>query len=273
MNTAEHEALQKETRLIALLKEYGTVAIAYSGGVDSTYLGALAHKTLASQAHFYIADTPLIPRQELEEALNFARQQQWQIEVFHFDALEDQRFLRNDELRCYYCKQSLFRILAEIGKGKGISVLLHGENAEDRDDLTRVGMRAAEEAGILAPLAEVGFRKEEIRMRSRAHGLPTSEKAAFACLATRLPKDTPITRDLLNTIESAETLLRDLGCRQYRVRHHGDLCRIEVDPQDMALLIQPDHRLRILRHFRQLGYQHITLDLAGYESSGKKILG
>jgi len=156
--------------------------------------------------------------------------------------------------------------MAVHARERDIAVLLHGETAEDGDDPTRVGVRAAREVGVRAPLAETGFTKDDIRERSRVRGLPTWEKASFACLASRLPTGTPISSDVLGKVEQAEALLRDLGCRQYRARHHGDLCRIEVAAADMPLLLQEENRLRVLRVLSGLGYRHVTLDLAGYRT-------
>lgn len=262
----EETALLKEACLKSLLKQYETVAVAYSGGVDSTYLAEIASEVLGNAAWLFIADTPSIPRKELDQAMQYALEQGWQIEIIHPREFESEAFLRNDPLRCYYCKQELFRVMAEYARDKGLTVLVHGETAEDSSDSTRVGMRAAREAGVRAPLAEAGFTKEDIRERSRARKLPTAEKASFACLASRLPSGTPITPETLEKIEKAEALLQELGCRQYRVRHHGDLCRIEVEPEDMPLLTDAANRARIMEIFGELGYRHITLDLSGYRT-------
>ena len=268
MSGVEETSLSKEACLKALLEGYWAAAVAYSGGVDSTYLAEIADEVLGRAVWLFIADTPSMPRRELDQALEYARERGWQIEIIHPAEFKNEAFLRNDPLRCYYCKQELFRVMAEHARDKGITVLLHGENAGDGFDQTRVGVRAAREAGVRAPLAEAGFTKEDIRERSRARNLPTAEKASFACLASRLPSGTPITLETLGKIEKAEALLRELGCRQYRVRHHGDLCRIEVEPKDMPLLTDAANRTRIMKAFGELGYRHITLDLSGYRTGG-----
>ena len=266
MPASQDNALQKEGRLKALLSGFGSVAVAYSGGVDSTYLADVATEVLADQAWLFIADTPSLPRAELEEALALAGSRGWHVDVVYPQEFENESFFRNDGLRCYYCKHELFSTMAHHAREKHIEVLLHGETAEDGADPTRVGVKAAREAGVRAPLAEAGFTKEDIRERSRVRGLPTWEKASFACLASRLPKGTPISSEVLAKVERAEALLRDLGCRQYRARHHGDLCRIEVAAADMPLLLQEENRLRVLQVLSGLGYRHVTLDLAGYRT-------
>lgn len=265
-SAANNTPRQKEENLKHLLSGYGSVAVAYSGGVDSTYLADVAAETLADHAWLFIADTPSLTRAELQAALDLATARGWQAEIVYPREFENESFLRNDPLRCYYCKHELFAVMAAHARDRGIDVLVYGETAEDSLDLTRVGMRAARESGARAPLAETGFTKEDIRERSRDRGLPTWDKASFACLASRLPTGTPISPEVLDKIEQAEALLRELGCRQYRARHHGDLCRIEVTAPDMPLLLREENRSRILQTLSSLGYRHITLDLAGYRT-------
>lgn len=264
MSQSPHSPLHKEEQLIILLRSYASVAVAYSGGVDSTYLADVACEALGEKACLLIADTPSLPRAELTFALDLARQRGWRVATVIPREFENAAFLENSPLRCYYCKQELFTEMTAYAHEHGLSVLVYGETAEDSFDQTRVGMRAAREAGARAPLAEAGFTKDDIRERSRARNLPTWDKPSFACLASRIPAGTPISPEILLRIEQVETLLRDLGCRQYRARHHGELCRIEVEPGDMPLLLQEENRQHILTALKALGYRHVTLDLAGY---------
>lgn len=257
-------ALNKERRLLEILRSYGAVAIAYSGGVDSSYLADAAHEALGGNAHFLIADSYSIPRDELQAALDLARSRHWRIEVIRTCEFDDVDFLKNNGMRCYHCKKELFAVVRQYADTHGISIIAHGETAEDSQDVTRVGAKAAREADVRAPLAEAGFVKADIRERSRARGLPTWQKASFACLASRIPVGTPIEANVLSRVEQAEVLLRDLGCRQYRARHHGAICRIEVDEVDMPILLDGATRRRLVEAIQALGYRYVVLDLAGY---------
>ncbi len=259
-------ALEKEMRIKELLNDCDGMAIAYSGGVDSTYLADVAHETLGAKALMIIADSPSIPRSELREAISLAQERRWRLEVVSTREFDSPDFLKNDVKRCYYCKGELFEVMRRYADEHDIAAIAYGETAEDGFDATRVGAQAAREGGARAPLAEVGFNKEEIRERSRARGLPTWNKASFACLASRVPTGTPVSADILGKIEKAEELLRDIGCHQYRARHHDAICRIEVSEDDFALLMRPDIRHDIVDTVRALGYRYVTLDLAGYRT-------
>lgn len=265
LNPAD-SATEKEKRLKEILAACETVAIAYSGGVDSTYLADVAVEVLGKNAWLFIADTPSLPRSELTFAVALARAKGWQVEKMQTQEFSHEAFLKNDPLRCYYCKRELFTVMAAQARDRHLAVMIHGETIDDGQDTTRVGVRAARETGVRAPLAEAGFTKDEIRERSRARALPTWDKASFACLASRVPSGTPLALDTLAKIEQAEALLRELGCRQYRARHHGDLCRIEVDPEDMPLLLAEPNRTHLTAAFKKLGYRYITLDLSGYRT-------
>lgn len=256
--------LEKEDNLIRQLRLYPNAALAYSGGVDSSYLADVAFEVLGDKLLLLIADTPTMPRAELAAALELAKERGWCVKTFQSGEFENPEFLTNSPQRCYHCKGEIFASLAQQAAREGISILLHGENADDAFDTTRVGVLAAKEAGAIAPLADQGFTKDDIRQRSKVRNLNTWNKAAFACLATRIPTNMPITRDLLHQIEKAETILQEAGFHQYRARHHGDLCRIEVEEKDMARFLDPALRKTITEKLRHIGYSHVTLDLKGY---------
>jgi len=259
-------AVQKETHLLNLFKVYGEVLIAYSGGVDSTYLADVACEALGDKAHLIIADSPSIPRQELEEAVKLAEKRHWHLVIMNTTEFEDGDFLQNDAMRCYYCKGALFKTMREYANKNNIPVIIYGETADDGFDATRVGKRAALEGNARAPLAEAGFTKDEIRECSRARNLPTWDKPSFACLASRVPTGNPISPDILLKVEKAEEALRAAGFRQYRARHHDTLCRIEVSTEDFPLLLQPETRDKIVKALGALGYRYVTLDLTGYRT-------
>jgi len=259
-------ALQKETLLKDLLSAQGAIVVAYSGGVDSTYLADVAHETLGDRARLALADSPSIPRSELEEARALAAARGWNLVVLKTAEFDKDEFLRNDGRRCYVCKGELFEQMNVFARSEGISCIAYGETADDSADATRLGRLAAREHRALAPLQTVGLVKDEIRVLSRRRGLPTWNKASFACLASRVPKGSRIDAESLARIEQAEEALKNLGFHQYRARHHGDLCRIEVDANELARAVEPAVRETILRELRNAGYRHVTLDLAGYRT-------
>jgi uncharacterized protein len=260
------ETLQKEEILKGILRGYGSIVIAYSGGVDSTYLADVAAETLDDAAHLVIADSPSLPRGELGAALRLARDRGWHIEVVQTTEFENEDYLRNDGMRCYFCKGQLFDMVGRYATEHGVAFTAHGELADDAQDTTRVGVRAARERGAVAPLAEAGLVKEEVRALSRLRGLPTWDKPSFACLSSRFPKGVRLNMEEVRRVEQAEEELRSMGFRQYRARHHGDLCRIEIEPADFARIIEPAVRLDVVQRLRALGYRHVCLDLAGYRT-------
>lgn len=259
-------AIAKEEHLKRLLAGYGSIAVAYSGGVDSTYLADVAHEVLGERAHMLIADTPSIPRSELAEAQALAAQRGWRLEVIQPNEFDQQEFLKNDSNRCYYCKGTLFSTMKEYASEHNIAVLAYGETAEDTFDTTRVGHVAAAEHAVVAPLKEAGMKKDEIRLLSRQRQLPTAEKASFACLASRFPTGTPLSAEAVGRVERVEEALRTLGFHQYRARHHGDVCRIEVDLAELEKTVLPEVREALIREALAAGYRHVAVDLAGYRT-------
>lgn len=262
--TISDETLAREAALKDLMRGYGALAIAYSGGVDSTYLAAVAHEVLGDKASMILADSPSIPRSELKDAAAIAGERGWNFHCIQTHEFQDATFLKNDASRCYVCKGELFNHMDTYAKEHGISVIAYGELAEDGLDPTRMGAKAAREHRVVAPLAEAKLTKDEIRALSKQRGLPTWDKASFACLSSRVPTGTPIDIPTLSKVEKAEEVLRGLGFRQYRARHHGDICRIEVDPEDMEKLLDPMLRSAVAKGVRAAGYRYVTLDLSGY---------
>lgn len=271
-NTLSREILDKEQALRDMIRDYGSICVAYSGGVDSTYLSEIAHETLGENAWMVLADSPSLPRSEFAEAVELAESKGWRFSVIHTDEFENEEYLKNDGRRCYFCRSALFRKMTEFSEANGVSVLAYGAMMDDTFDPTRLGALAASEHEVVAPLQTAELYKLEIRELSRARGLSTSDKAAFACLSSRFPKGTRVTLEDLKKVEAAEETLKACGFYQYRARHHGDICRIEIDMSDVKRFLDPDIRERIVREITDAGYKHVALDLAGYKDPNNALL-
>jgi uncharacterized protein len=220
---------------------------------------------LGPRAHCVTADSPSYPDRHRQLALRLAREFDLHHEIVHTAELERPEYRANPIDRCYYCKHELFTTLTAIARERGIAVILDGNNADDRGDY-RPGRKAAREFGVRSPLDEVGLLKAEIRELSRRAGLPTWDEPASACLSSRIPYHSEVTDGKLRMIEQAEDVLRDMGFRVCRVRHHDALARLEIGTDELARALEPDIREHIVRELRALGYQHVTIDLKGYRT-------
>ena len=266
----------KLDHLKVLLGSGGRTLVAYSGGVDSVFLAKVAHEVLGNDTLAVIADSPSLPRRELEEALKIAEQFGLPVRVIRTDEMADANYTSNPSNRCYFCKSELFDHLTEIAKSEGWQTIVYGENASDVGDY-RPGAAAAREYQVRAPLKEVGLTKAEIRELSAKLGLPTADKPQMACLSSRIPYGEPVTEGALRMIEAAENVLRDAGFYEVRVRHHTfgnsnveigntkqNMARIEVGADEFERLLDEDVRESVARALKKIGYAYVTLDLQGY---------
>ncbi|MEI6085429.1 MAG: ATP-dependent sacrificial sulfur transferase LarE [Verrucomicrobiota bacterium] len=248
----------KLDHLKVLLHSCGRTLVAYSGGVDSVLLAKVAHDVLGEKALAVIADSPSLPRRELDEALAIAGRFGFPVRVIKTNEMSDGNYTSNPVNRCYFCKSELFDELVKI---PGYDTIVYGENVSDAGDF-RPGAAAAKEHAVRAPLKEAGLTKAEIRQLSAELGLPTADKPQMACLSSRIPYGEPVTDEALAMIEAAENVLRDAGFYEVRVRHHRNIARIEVGPDEIPALVAA--RERIAAALKKIGYAYVTLDLQGY---------
>ena len=261
----------KYARLLGLLRDMQRVVVAFSGGVDSTLLARAAGDALGEGALLVTADSETYPEAELTEARRLATLLGLRHVVVRTEELANPEYARNGANRCFFCKEELFGRLAPIAEQEGITTLVYGANLDDLGD-HRPGMKSAAARGVRAPLIEAELSKREIRDLSRALDLPTWDKPSYACLSSRFQYGDRITAEKLRQVDAAETFVRSLGFRQFRVRHHDRLARLEIPLEEIPRLWQDGHHEAIVTRFRELGYLYVAVDLAGFQSGSANLL-
>ena len=259
------ETVLKLQTLEERLGQLGSLMVAYSGGVDSAFLAATAHRVLGSRMLAVLADSPSLSRHDFEAACDFARVQQMPLHIIATEELSRPEYQRNDANRCFHCKDELFAAMEALGPKLGFEQIAYGMNADDTHDY-RPGQRAAEQHAVLAPLAEAGLTKLEIRALSRAAGFAFWDRPAAPCLSSRVEYGRTVTREVLEQVEKAEESLRQLGFRELRVRHHGELARVELARAEMPRALTMEMLDAITAALKLAGFQYVTLDCVGFRS-------
>ena len=256
---------QKAARLREIVGVHPGLIVAYSGGVDSAFLAWMAHDVLGDAMRAVIADSASLPRTHLADALAFAREHGIPVHVVETRELENPAYARNDATRCFHCKDELFTVLEQYREAHGLKAIAYGVNADDESDF-RPGQQAARDHHVLAPLLEAGLTKVEIRDSARHAGLRLWDKPASACLSSRMEYGREVTAEALNVIERGEEALRAMGFRQFRVRHHGEIVRIEIAREELPRALTEEMAWEFTAIFKGLGFKFVTLDLDGFRS-------
>jgi uncharacterized protein len=265
------EINRKENALRSRLASLGSLLVAYSGGTDSAFLAWAAHEVLGERTLAVLADSPSLPRRELKLAMEFAEHWKIPLKVITTEELERPDYVRNDASRCFHCKDELFTLVERERDALGFDHIAYGKNVDDEKDF-RPGQRAANNHQVFSPLAEAGLTKNDIRALAQRAGLAVWDKPASACLSSRIEYGRPVTREALAAVEAGEDALRDLGFEQARVRHHGEIVRIEIARDDLDRAFAPEMANQLVPIFKKLGFKYVTLDCEGYRSGSMNLV-
>src|SRR5579863_4858404 len=271
MFAVTHELESKSAHLHSSLKRSGRLLVAYSGGVDSAFLAWAAHNALGDSMLAIIADSPSLARTQLDDAVAFAQEQGIPLEVVATSELDRPEYIRNDSQRCFFCKDELFTLMEELRQARGYEAIAYGVNRNDQGDF-RPGQKAAQNHHVIAPLLDAGLGKDEIRALARQAGLRIWDKPASACLSSRIEYGRPVTREALSVVEKGEDAIRALGFRQFRVRHHGEIVRIEISREELPRALDAAMAAKFAGIFKALGFKFVTLDLEGFRSGSMNVL-
>ncbi|MGB0012264.1 MAG: ATP-dependent sacrificial sulfur transferase LarE [Candidatus Sulfotelmatobacter sp.] len=271
MSDTTNELESKNVQLRANLSRLGRLLLAYSGGIDSAYLAWVSHEVLGDKMLAIIADSPSLARTQLEDAVAFAREEGIPLEVVATAELDRPEYVRNDSQRCFFCKDELFTLMEDLRGARSFDAIAYGVNLNDQGDF-RPGQKAAANHHVVAPLLDAGLSKDEIRALARRAGLRVWNKPASACLSSRIEYGRPVTREALAVVEQGEDAVRALGFQQFRVRHHGDIVRIEIAREELARALDPAVAAQFTGIFKNLGFKFVTLDLEGFRSGSMNTL-
>lgn len=271
MASAVPDLESKRAALDSHLRSLGRILVAYSGGVDSAFLAWATHQVLGEDMLAVIADSPSLARTHLHDAVAFAEEQHIPLEIIPTSELDRPEYARNDSSRCFFCKDELFTVMEEFRVARNFDRIAYGVNVDDQGDF-RPGQEAARKHYIAAPLLQAGLTKQDIRDLAREAGLRIWDKPASACLSSRIEYGRPVTQEALSVVERGEDAIRALGFRQFRVRHHGEIVRIEIAREELARALNPEVAAEFTRIFKALGFKFVTLDLEGFRSGSMNSL-